>query len=59
MQIRPAALQCDCGSAVIVIDDRGHFTCPNPKCENFEKVFRPVEMKAVRVQKTYREMVTQ
>jgi len=57
MQIRPTAIQCDCGSAVIVIDEQGHFTCPNPQCVNFEKVFKPIEVKAVRVQKSYREMV--
>jgi len=57
MRINPSFIQCDCGHAVLIISAEGHFTCPNPTCSNFEKVFKAVEVKAVRSQKTYRETV--
>ena len=57
MRINPTVIQCDCGSPVLVLNERGLFTCSNPTCPNFEKVFKPVEVKAVRSQKTYRETV--
>jgi len=50
-------IQCDCGSPVLVLNEQGLFTCSNPQCVNFEKVFKPIEVKAVRSQKTYRETV--
>ena len=57
MRISPSVIQCDCGSLVLVVNELGMFTCSNPQCVNFEKVFKPVEVKAVRSQKTYRETV--
>ena len=57
MRINPSVIQCDCGSPVLVLNEQGLFTCSNPQCVNFEKVFKPVEVKAVRSQKTYRETV--
>jgi len=56
MRINPSVIQCDCGSPVLVLNE-GLFTCSNPQCPNFEKVFKAVEVKAVRSQKTYRETV--
>jgi hypothetical protein len=57
MRISPSVIQCDCGSPVLVLNEQGMFTCPNPKCPNYEKVFKPIEVKADRAQKTYRETV--
>ncbi len=57
MRINPSVIQCDCGSPVLVLNEQGMFTCSNPQCLNFEKVFKAVEVKAVRSQKTYRETV--
>jgi hypothetical protein len=55
--INPSVVQCDCRSPVLVLNEQGAFACSNPQCANFEKVFKPVEVKAVRSQKTYRETV--
>jgi hypothetical protein len=59
MRLDPNVLQCDCGSHVLMVGDlrAGYFTCPNPVCANFEKVFKPVEIKPVKAPKTYRELV--
>ena len=42
---------------MLVLNEQGIFTCSNPHCVNFEKVFKAVEVKAVRSPKTYRETV--
>ena len=57
MRINSSVIHCDCGSRVLVLNEQGLFTCSNPQCVNFEKVSKPVEVKAVRSQKTYRETV--
>ena len=57
MRINPSFIQCDCGHAVLVLNTEGHFTCPNPTCPNFEKIFKQIEVKAVPLKKSYREIV--
>ena len=42
---------------MLVLNEQGVFTCSNPTCPNFEKVYKAVEVKAARSQKTYRETV--
>jgi hypothetical protein len=55
MRIDPSFIQCECRAHVLVINDAGNFTCTNPQCKNFEKVFKPVEIAAQPTGKTYRE----
>ena len=42
MRINPSVIQCDCGSPVLVLNEQSMFTCSNPTCPNFEKVFKSI-----------------
>ena len=55
MRIDSSLVKCECGRPVFVMNDAGHFTCTNPTCKNFEKVFKAVEVSAQPTGKTYRE----
>ena len=46
MTVDPSFIRCDCGDSVWVIDRAtAEFTCRNPKCKNYGKVFRPKSLR--------------